>query len=134
MKKLLNSVVTSFFLFAIAASVLPVRSLAAPGDINLRPQNEFANLADPNLSPGRLIKVVIEVLLIVASVVFFVMLLVGGIRWILSGGDKTNTQNARNQITAALVGLVIVFSAWLIASIIGTIFKVDIFNLTLPSL
>lgn len=102
--------------------------------ITVKPGGNFANLASGNMTLPKIVSLVLQILLVFASLVFFVMLLVGGIRWILSGGDKTNTQNARSQITAALIGLVIVFSAWIIAGLIGTIFHIDIFNLELPTL
>jgi hypothetical protein len=54
------------------------------------------------------------------------MLIIGGVRWITSGGDKAATEAARGQITAALVGLVIVFAAWAILQLIELFFGVDI--------
>lgn len=72
--------------------------------------------------------------LVIAAIIFFFMLVIGGIKWIASGGDKGATEGARNQITAALVGLVVVFAAWAIAGLIKTFFGgIDIFNLKLPS-
>lgn len=76
----------------------------------------------------------IRLLVIGAAVVFFFWLILGGIKWMTSGGDKAKTEEARNQITAALVGLVIVFSAWAIARLIETLFGVNFFNLVIPSL
>jgi hypothetical protein len=70
--------------------------------------------------------------LVIAAIVFFFILVIGGIRWIISGGDKAHTEAARAQITSALIGLVIVFAAWAIAQLIGTFFNVDIFNLSIP--
>jgi len=61
-------------------------------------------------------------------------LVIGGIKWIASGGDKAQTESARNQITAALVGLVIVFAAWAILALIKVFFGIDILTtLTIPS-
>lgn len=61
------------------------------------------------------------------------MLVTGGVRWITSGGDKAATEAARGQLTAALVGLVIVFSAWALVRIVGTFFGIDILgNITFP--
>ncbi|MEK7112404.1 MAG: hypothetical protein AAB875_03680, partial [Patescibacteria group bacterium] len=71
-------------------------------------------------------------ILVIAALVFFFILVIGGIRWIASGGDKAHTEAARSQITAALVGLVIVFAAWAIVQLINTFFGIDIFKLTLP--
>jgi hypothetical protein len=62
------------------------------------------------------------------------MLLLGGMQWILSGGDKASTESARGKITAALIGLVIIFSAWAIATLINSIFGVNILNLTIPKI
>ena len=71
--------------------------------------------------------------LIIGVLIFFFILVIGGIKWITSGGDKGQTETARNQITAALVGLVIVFAAWAILQLIKTFFGIDIFSLTIPT-
>lgn len=75
----------------------------------------------------------IKFILVIAGLVFFFILVLGGIKWIMSGGDKAHTEGARNQITAALVGLVIVFSAWAIISLINAFFGIDLFELKIPS-
>ncbi|MEK7168617.1 MAG: hypothetical protein AAB778_01265 [Patescibacteria group bacterium] len=75
----------------------------------------------------------IRLILVIAGLAFFFILVIGGIKWILSGGDKAHTEGARNQITAALVGLVIVFSAWAIIQLINTFFGVNILQLDLPT-
>jgi hypothetical protein len=103
--------------------------------INITPSGtQFSDLAGLNI--GQIIGGLITLALIAAAVIFFFMLVIGGIRWIVSGGDKGQTEAARGQITAALIGLVIVFAAWAIARIIGTFFGVEIFGqgaLQLPS-
>lgn len=105
--------------------------LAADEDlINLQPGGVFPSIQ--NLTAGGLIGGFIKLAMVIAAVVFFLILIVGGIRWIISGGDKQQTENARGQITAALVGLVIVFGAWAIAQLIGTFFGINIFSLAIP--
>jgi hypothetical protein len=106
-------------------------AVLAADDINLNPTGEFAALGD--LTIGGIVSGFIRLILVVAALVFFFILVIGGIRWIASGGDKAQTETARNQITAALVGLVIVFAAWAIVQLINTFFGVDIFSLTLPT-
>lgn len=95
--------------------------------------DQFSGLA--GIQFGNIVSAGISLVLIVAAVLFFFMLVIGGIKWILSGGDKGQTESARNQITAALIGLVIVFAAWAIANLIGSLFGISIFSgaLTLPS-
>src|SRR3989344_9686211 len=92
--------------------------------VNLSPQGQWTNLGGLTI-PG-IIAGFITAVLIIAAVVFFFILVIGGIRWITSGGDKANTESARNQITAALVGLVIVFAAWAIIKLLETFFGIAI--------
>lgn len=75
----------------------------------------------------------IRLLLVVAALLFFFMLVIGGIQWIVSGGDKAGSENARKRITSALVGLAIVFAAWAIVQLVNALFGVNIFELTIPS-
>lgn len=102
------------------------------GQIDLKPTGNFENLG--GLTFPSLISGLIRFTLVIAALVFFFILVIGGIRWILSGGDKAQTEAARNQITAALVGLVIVFAAWAIVQLIQTFFGVNILNLDIPTL
>ncbi len=107
-------------------------------NINLAPGGGGASAQFTQLSGitiGGIISGAITLALVVAAIIFFFMLVIGGIRWILSGGDKGQTEAARNQITAALVGLVIVFAAWAIATLIGSLFGITIFSsqFTLPN-
>ena len=100
-------------------------------EINLQPTGDFSRLGD--LTVGGLVSGFIRLILVIASLVFFFILVIGGIQWITSGGDKAQTEAARGRITAALVGLVIVFAAWAIVQLINVFFGIDIFSLTLPT-
>ena len=50
----------------------------------------------------------------IAGVIALVLLVLGGIQYMSSGGDKIAVEQARGRITSAIVGLVIVFGAWLV--------------------
>jgi hypothetical protein len=106
-------------------------AVLAAEDISLKPGGQFSALGD--LTIGGIVSGGIRLVLVIAAIVFFFILVVGGIRWIVSGGDKAQTETARNQITAALVGLVIVFAAWAIVQLINVFFGINIFELSLPS-
>jgi len=80
---------------------------ATEQQINLKPEGStFSPLT--NLTVSGIITGALKLALVIAAIVFFFILVIGGIRWIISGGDKAQTEQARSQITAALVGLVIV--------------------------
>jgi len=75
------------------------------------------------------------IILIAAALVFFFMLVVGGIRWATSAGDKEKAAAARGQLTAALIGIAIVLSAWMIINLINYLFGVNLIQqLKIPTL
>jgi len=75
---------------------------------------------------GKLISNIIYLIFVLAALIFFFMLVIGGIQWMLSGGDKAATEAARGRITAALIGLVIVFAAWAITVLIEKFLGISI--------
>ena len=99
--------------------------------INLMPSGQFAGLS--NITIANIVTAVITLILVVAALIFFFMLVMGGIRYITSGGDKGQTEAARGQITAALIGLLIVFAAWAMISLIRGFFGIDITHLNIPN-
>ncbi len=83
---------------------------------------------------GSLIGNVITLLFVIAVVIALAFLIWGGIKWILSGGDKSAVEAARNTIVAAVVGLVIVFLSYFILNIVLRFFNIDITALEIPSI
>lgn len=99
--------------------------------INITPGGQFTGLN--SITIAGIISAIIILVLIVAALIFFFMLVWGGIRYITSGGDKGQTEAARNQITAALIGLVIVFAAWAIINLVNLFFGINILSLNIPN-
>ena len=67
---------------------------------------------------GKLISAIVGTMLIIAALLAFIYLIMGGIQWITSGGDKTGMETARNKITHAIVGLIIVGAAWAVMRLV----------------
>lgn len=63
----------------------------------------------------------VSAFLFTAALLSVIMIMYGGIRWITSGGDKTKIQTARSTVTYAIIGLVIVMTAFLIITILGKV-------------
>lgn len=97
--------------------------------VDLSAKGSFSSLN--NVTFPSIISALVVLVLVIAALVFFFMLVLGGIRYITSGGDKGSTEAARSQITAALIGLVIVFSAWAIINLVKLFFGVDILSLNI---
>lgn len=90
----------------------------------------------PNVGMLAVIQAVIKFILIVAFIAAFIMLLIGGIRWILAGGDEKAVSSARGTITAALIGLVIVLLSFAIIKLVEAFFGVTIISgdITIPTI
>lgn len=63
---------------------------------------------------GGLINGVLSFVLVIGALLVFFYLILGGIEWITSGGDKGKTEAARNKITAAIIGLIILAASYAI--------------------
>ena len=70
---------------------------------------------------GSLVSVIISLLFGLGVLVAFIMLLVGSIKYMNSGGDTEAASGARSTITYAIIGLVLVICAFVIVKVLGTI-------------
>lgn len=67
---------------------------------------------------------IITLLFVIGMVIAVAFLIYGGIRWVLSGGDKAKVEAARGHIVASIIGLVIIAAAFLIFSLVFQILGV----------
>lgn len=67
---------------------------------------------------GTLVKNVISTLLFVLGVIAVIVIIVGGIRYALSGGDSSQTKQAKDTILYAVVGLVVAILAYSIVNFV----------------
>lgn len=74
-----------------------------------------ANVSD---KASQLIPFIIDLLFGIGLILALIYLLWGGIRWILTRGDKTKIEEARNHIVAAIVGLIFVVGAFVITNLV----------------
>jgi len=100
-------------------------------DINLQPIGFGKELT--TLTVRGIVSGAISLVMLVVALIFFFILIAGGLRWVMSGGDEKAVTSARNQITNALIGLAIVFAAFAIMKLIETIFGISLFTLTIPT-
>ncbi len=83
---------------------------------------------------GGLITGLLGALLIAGFLLAFITFILGAIDWITSAGDKTKLESARNRITSALVGLVVVGASWAIMTVIAQFFNLDLEHLPIPAI
>jgi hypothetical protein len=70
-----------------------------------------------------------------AGVVLFIVIVTAGFTFLFSGGDAKQLEKAKNTFTYAIIGLVVIISAFLILQLIGffTGTNVTEFNLNIPN-
>lgn len=126
--------------FALISSVstllVAVPQVFAASNTNLNPcpqAGQFTALCQFS-DMGRVLGFVISVAFIIAILIALFFLIWGGIKWISSGGDKAGVEGARNQIIAAVIGLIIVFLAFFILNLVLGLFGLNLFNLKLPTI
>lgn len=116
----------------IAKFLLPAAGLllsASPVLADPTSDFTFPGLNTPDL--GTILKNIILILFAGAAILAFIFIVIGGIQWIAAGGDKAAAQAARDRITAAVIGLVIVIAAFAITLIVTSALGINIFQGTI---
>ncbi len=75
---------------------------------------------------------VLRVATTVGGLAFGAMLIVGGFKWITSGGDPKGVKEAQGTITSALLGLALMVVAWFILRIIQEITGANVTEFQIP--
>lgn len=78
------------------------------------------------LSLQSLVRFGVAFLFVAAILLAFFFFLFGGVRWIMSQGDKKQLDEAQKTLKYALVGLVVVFLSFFIVNLIGFVFGVSL--------
>lgn len=116
---------------SLAAATMALSAAPALAQIlNIAPGGEFNTLG--RVTIPIIVAALVRIVLIVAAIIFFFMLVLGGIQWMTSGGDKAAAEAARGRVTAALIGLVVVFAAYAIIALVGGMFGVNVLQFNLP--
>jgi hypothetical protein len=63
---------------------------------------------------------IVSVVLALAGIACFLMLLVGGFRFLTAGGDPKAAASAKGTLTYAILGLVLLVGTWLILKLLET--------------
>ena len=96
------------------------------------PSNLGTGIIPANLAVGSIIAGIYEIILIIAGILTFIWLIIGGFRLLFSGGDPKNIAGARDNITFALIGFAIVFGAWWLTLIVQRALGLCIVGLFAP--
>jgi hypothetical protein len=116
--------ITSFFVGALA--FVPAQTASA---INVFDQcsstpDSAVCKAQGTDNFSSLVKTVVNTMLFILGAIAVIMIVIGGIRYTLSGGDASNTKAAKDTILYAVIGLVVAVMAYAIVNfVIGALKK-----------
>jgi hypothetical protein len=108
--KALTATASAVGMYLSSAVVAGVQA-ASPSPITIEKPPGYAD------GIGGLISFVLRAVLAIGALLVFGFLVMGGIEYITSGGEKGKTEGARNKITAAIVGLIILAASWAILNL-----------------
>src|SRR5688572_22139831 len=120
MNKIKTILVSSLMMLGLVATPLAVSSVAYAADNKADACKGVSAIGGGNACNdgaagnqlGNFLKSVINILLFIIGAVAVIMIIVGGLRYVTSGGDASSTKAARDTILYAVVGLVIAVMAF----------------------
>ena len=118
------TIVGVFLVFIIPVIVtLPVAAQCNISDLSIqsgascaRGSSQPANL----IGDGGIFKRITDILLFLVGAVAVVMLIIGGIRYVVSGGEQAQVTAAKNTILYAIIGIVVALLAYAAVNFVTT--------------
>lgn len=115
---------------AIPGSLQPVANAACDtGTIGSDPLNGGTGCAQPAnttsdlFGTGGIFTKITNVLLFIIGAISVIMLIIGGIRYVISGGDSSAVAAAKNTILYAVIGIVVALLAYALVNFVIGSFK-----------
>ena len=124
MKKF-QTFIAAFILLAVSAFVfVPVSTVGAQALDGVCATNpgESAVCANKEEKAEGFVGTLVNVLLYILGAISVIVLIIGGILYVISGGNSSSVTKAKNTITYAIVGLLVSFLAYAIVNWVVDLF------------
>ena len=122
MKKILKALLPTILCGIVMLGLVVVPALTQ--DASAMTLQEGAEAARCDECPAELFgdngvfKQVTNTILYIVGIIAVIMLIIGGIKYVLSGGDAKKVTDAKNTVLYAIIGLVIAFLAFAIVNFV----------------
>lgn len=120
-KSIFSLLLVSFlFLFAVTTVLAqtPLLDSGAAEDLNKQDTAFLGQAGLTSFSLGTTVAHIIQALLSLLGVIFIILVIYAGFLWMTSAGNEENISKAKKIMTAAVIGLVIVLSAYAITTFV----------------
>jgi amino acid transporter len=117
-----GAIIFSFCLFQILNIMdVPSASASSLWDAQQGTDQIAAKFGQDSKNPSDIRAVtvnIIKIFLTFLGLIFLVMIIFAGFKWMTAAGNEERVKDAKSQITAATIGMIIVLSAFLITNFI----------------
>lgn len=113
-------------LFGLSFAVAPAASAACDPATSGNPLGSGADcakgdgVADQLLGENSVFSTITNILLFLIGAIAVIMLIIGGVRYVISGGDQAQVTSAKNTILYAVVGIIVAFLAYAAVNFVTT--------------
>jgi len=101
-------------------------ALDLPGDYEIESPEGFS-FAEGTI--GDIITDLLPYIYVLAGLILFIYLIIGGFSLLTSAGDPKKVESAQGKITSAIVGFLIIFISYWIIQILEIVFGIEILGL-----
>ena len=95
------------------------------GKVTVKTGKNCAQSTDQKTNLGNVIQDVTNVLLFIIGAVAVIMIIIGGLKYVLSNGDSAQITSAKNTILYAVIGIVVALLAYAIVNFVVQEFTVQ---------
>ncbi|MEK7595249.1 MAG: pilin [Patescibacteria group bacterium] len=92
--------------------------------INITSNNPLSNTGIKSLAD--LFNLIINIVMGIGVALTVIFLILGGIKYITSQGDQKNTQQAREWLTNAVIGFIVVLGAFVIRQVVAGVLQANV--------
>ncbi|MEX0932015.1 MAG: hypothetical protein WDZ81_00215 [Candidatus Saccharimonadales bacterium] len=121
MKKFLLSILaiaTTLTLFSVAPVLADTSDIICENINNVPGIDQNCGAADAKGVLESIVQPIVNLLLFLIGAVAVIMLIIGGFRYVISGGDSEAIKGAKNTIIYAIIGIVIAFLSYAIVNFV----------------
>lgn len=90
------------------------------------PDSVRHTIVNPGLFGENILQRIVIVTLIAGCTFALITIIIAGIQWTSSEGDKEKLSKARSKLTYSIIGLLVMFFAFFVINIIGGLFGVSL--------
>ncbi|HSH31424.1 MAG TPA: pilin [Candidatus Saccharimonadales bacterium] len=119
-----KSILSTAYRLLLTLLLLPYQALAlTPKEqacLGATGSTNCGGIAGPTLEQG--FKTVANILIFLVGAIAVLMIIIGGLRYVLSGGDPGGTKSAKDTILYAIIGVVVAILAYAVVNFVLTRF------------